>query len=494
MVADDQAVHQLRAKYAVVVGTPTVERVQHIHAVNPQTHVGVIVLLPSSGLRAVASGIFARPLPKGFFLGEDQTLAPAYAVVEGALAALNTSVAREAYTLAVEGGLDMRTLSEALGSGAGGSAGFNALWGPLLSGESAETQLRNAAEALSSALALASEIRFYAPLMALARQSLGPVTPNPTVKRKEGKAAKHPESQEPSKVAFIGLGSMGLPMAKHLHALPEVVGYDVSPVGREAFKESGGRVADSAADCASGAEVLVLMVVNVAQAEDVLLASGALTALAPGACVLFMATGAPGDVLRMQERLTAVRTDVALLDVPVSGGTPRAASGELTLFCGGLEGAPPETAAKARAVLHRLGSIVSLGAVGAGSAAKLSNQHLAGCGISSVAETLAFATVLGLPGRLTRELLLQGPARSWMLGHRGGNMLAGLRQPPTSAITIFVKDMGIVVGEATRRNVSVPLAATVQQQFVFCASLGWDRDDDSGLVRIWELAGIDVRC
>lgn len=437
--------------------------------------------------------MFARPLPKDIFLGEDQTLAPAYAVVEGALTALNTAVAREAYTLAAKGGLELRTLADALGSGAGGSAAFDALWGSLVAGESPDTQLQGAKEALSSALALAGGTRFFAPLMALARQSLGSVTPGTIAKAKSSTTTTQLEERAPSKVAFVGLGAMGLPMAKRLLTLP-VTGYDVSPAGREAFKGCGGRVAESAAECASGAEVLALMVVNVAQAEDVLLASGALTTLAPGACVLFMATGAPGDVLRMQERLTAVRSDVVLLDVPVSGGTPRAASGELTLFCGGLGSAPAETAARARAVLRRLGSIVSLGPVGAGSAAKLSNQHLAGCGISSVAETLAFSTALGLPGRLTRELLLQGPARSWMLGHRGGNMLAGLRQPPTSAITIFVKDMGIVVGEGTRQDVPVPLAATVRQQFNFCASLGWDRDDDSGLVRIWELAGIDVRC
>lgn len=493
MATNEQSVHQLEAGYAVIAGSPAVQQVRHIRAANPQTRLGVVELLPSAGVRAVASGQFSQPLPDGIFLGEDPTLAPAYAIVEGALTALNTAVAREAYTLAATSGLDMRTLTEALGSGAGGGAAFDALWQTLLTGDAAEAQLRSAAKQLDDALALASETHFYTPLMSLARQSLGPITTTAAKEHKATGEAKSPNPQKPQKVAFVGLGAMGLPMAQRLLSLP-VVGYDISSAHRDAFKASGGSVAESAVECATGADVLVLMVVNVAQAEDVLLASEALTALAPGACVLFMATGAPGDVLRMKDRLNAVRDDVVLLDIPVSGGTPRAASGELTLFCGGLEAAPETSAAKARAVLQRLGTIVSLGPVGAGSSAKLSNQHLAGCGISAVAETLAFSTALGLPGRRTRELLLQGPARSWMLGHRGASMLAGLRQPPTSAVTIFVKDMGIVVAEGTRRHVPVPLAATVQQQFNLCTALGWGKDDDSGLVRIWELAGIDVRC
>lgn len=86
---------------------------------------------------------------------------------------------------------------------------------------------------------------------------------------------------------------------------------------------------------------------------------------------------------------------------------------------------------------------------------------------------------LGLPMRLFREVMLTGPAWSWMMGHRGQNMLDGLIQPPTSMISIFVKDMGIVVGEAANYGVPVPLASLVEQQFIAGKSRGWGNDDDS---------------
>lgn len=94
-------------------------------------------------------------------------------------------------------------------------------------------------------------------------------------------------------------------------------------------------------------------------------------------------------------------------------------------------------------------------------------------------ETLAFASRLGLPLRKTRELLLQGPGESWMMGHRGENMLDGLLQPPTSMISIFVKDMGIVTQEAETLGCPVPLASHVSQQFILGSAMGWSRDDDS---------------
>ncbi len=94
-------------------------------------------------------------------------------------------------------------------------------------------------------------------------------------------------------------------------------------------------------------------------------------------------------------------------------------------------------------------------------------------------EALAFAGRLKLPLRETRELLLSGPASSWMMGHRGKNMLDGLLQPPTSSITIFVKDMGIVNQAGRSLKSALPLASLVEQQFIMGVACGWGADDDS---------------
>lgn len=102
-----------------------------------------------------------------------------------------------------------------------------------------------------------------------------------------------------------------------------------------------------------------------------------------------------------------------------------------------------------------------------------------GSHIACVAETLAFAAKLGLPLRQTRELILTGPAQSWMMGHRGKHMLDGLIQPPTSTIDIFVKDTSIVANESRRLGCPAPLISFVQQQFIYASAHGWGLDDDS---------------
>lgn len=211
-----------------------------------------------------------------------------------------------------------------------------------------------------------------------------------------------------------------------------------------------------------------------------------------------MATVPSSEVRRLADRIASIRPDVSLVDCPVSGATPRAATGDLMVFCGGLEDS--QSKGKAYRVLRLLSSSLGNdhylvrvpGGVGRGSAVKLSNQHLAGTHISNVAEIQAFAAKLGMPSRSAHKLLMSGPGWCWVLGHRGVSMLNGLIRPPTSAITIFVKDMGIVVAEAGVLKVRCPLAALVEQQYVFAKSLGWGNDDDSGLVRVWQFADVNV--
>lgn len=120
----------------------------------------------------------------------------------------------------------------------------------------------------------------------------------------------------------------------------------------------------------------------------------------------------------------------------------------------------------------------------------MSDMLNTGSHIITVAETLALASSVGLPLATFRSVVLEGPAWSWMLGHRGQNMLNGLIKPPTSTVEIFIKDMGIVVQQAWTDGVGVPLAATVQQLFTAGQSQGWGGDDDSSIVRLWKPKGL----
>lgn len=176
------------------------------------------------------------------------------------------------------------------------------------------------------------------------------------------------------------------------------------------------------------------------------------------------------------------------MDAPLSGGSTRAAEGDLTILCAGLP--PPQAAGPSLAVLRALSGskgnasnlVLVPGGPGAGAAMKALNQHLAGTHIVLVAEYLALACALGLPLRLTRELWLEGPAASFILFHRGQNMLDGLLRPPTARMDIWTKDLAIVLAEARRRGCGVQLAAAAYQVLLLGNGCGWGADDDSRCV------------
>lgn len=492
----------------VILGTPcpSIESITSLALQNPQSQIGLLVPLPpgpdgDKTLRAAASGFFSPSSvallqdSAAVYLGDRLYLAAAFHVLEQAMWGTNMMIAREAFALAHKNGVDLNLLYNALGNGAAGSHAFRQLWSILIAGKVDEANriTQVAHTALAEGLALASKEVFYAPLMGLSKQAAVRrlAIRDVAVDRRNSvsaEAAIQPEN--PIKVGFVGLGAMGCPMALVLHkAGLNVDGYDVWEPARDAYTQVGGLAVDDVLSAAQGADVFLLIVVNAAQVEDILFHQGALAALADDAVVLVMSTVPASEARKLKTKISGVRPDVGLVDCPVSGAVPRAATGDLMVFCGGLEDIKdPVAQAKAYRVLYLLSSsqgheeyLVRVpGGVGRGSSVKLSNQHLGGTQISNCAEIQAFAAKIGLPGRKAHKLLMSGPGWCWVLGHRGLSMLNGLITPPMSAIDIFVKDMGIVVSEAEALDVPIPLAALVQQQFVFAKSLGWGSDDDSG--------------
>lgn len=219
-----------------------------------------------------------------------------------------------------------------------------------------------------------------------------------------------------TRIALVGLGAMGLPMATNLVAAGFAVrGYDLRPESRAAFAASGGVAAETPAAVAQGADALLLMVVNAAQADDVLFAQGALDAMEPDGIVVLMATCPPKAVEHLAERVAA--TGRRFVDAPVSGGVVGAQAGTLTI----MAAAPAETLAALRPVLEALGDrIFHVGErPGQGATVKAVNQLLCGVHIAAAAEALALAGRVGVDRDVVLEILTGSSAASWMLRDRG---------------------------------------------------------------------------
>jgi 3-hydroxyisobutyrate dehydrogenase len=285
-----------------------------------------------------------------------------------------------------------------------------------------------------------------------------------------------------STVGFIGLGAMGLPMARNLLARGHAVcGFDMRDAAMDALVAAGGRRAESASAAASDADMLILMVVNAAQAEQVLFADGALEALPPGAIVALMATCPPGTVEKLAARVLAAGR--RFVDAPVSGGVVGATGATLTI----MAAAPTETFGAARPVLEALGDkIFHVGdRPGQGAVVKTVNQLLCGVHIAVVAEALSLAGRVGVDANVVLEILGGSSASSWMLKDRGPRMLQA--DPViTSAVDIFVKDLGIVLEAGREAKAALPFAALAHQLFLATSGRGGGSADDSQVIRTYQ--------
>jgi putative dehydrogenase len=283
------------------------------------------------------------------------------------------------------------------------------------------------------------------------------------------------------KIGFVGLGAMGVPMALNLLKAGHTVrGFDVRPGATDALVAVGGAGAASAADAARDAELLWLMVVSGEQAESVLFEQGAAAALPKGAIVGLGCTQAPAHAARTAERLAAM--GLHTLDAPVSGGVAGANTGALTIMCSADEA----VLQRARPALDVMGSrVFDCGrAAGMGSTAKMVNQLLCGVHIAAAAEALHIAERAGVSTATMHEIISVSAGNSWMWGDRGPRMLQD--DPPVrSAVDIFVKDLGIVLGEARSLKAGLPLSAAAMQMFLAASGLGHGAADDSQVIRAY---------
>jgi 3-hydroxyisobutyrate dehydrogenase-like beta-hydroxyacid dehydrogenase len=281
---------------------------------------------------------------------------------------------------------------------------------------------------------------------------------------------------------------MGLPMATRLVAEQfEVAVHDIDE-GRM-YRVHGAAAAPNAAAAADGRDLVIVMTATEEQCRSALFGpEGVIRAESKPAAVAITATVGIEAVVSMAEQLAA--GGIETIDTPVSGGVARAQSGELLL----MVGASTELLEHHSSVLGALAANVAHCGTkpGDGQAVKLINQLLCGVHIVAAAEALGLATAMGLDRKQVWETIRGGAAASFMLDDRGSRMLAEPEDRELkSAISIFVKDLGLVTDVADSRNYPAFVAESAQGVFSAAAAMDLECTDDSSLVDFYDSHRLD---
>ncbi|KAI1495913.1 NAD binding domain of 6-phosphogluconate dehydrogenase-domain-containing protein [Biscogniauxia marginata] len=290
-------------------------------------------------------------------------------------------------------------------------------------------------------------------------------------------------------ISFIGLGAMGFGMATNLvNQGYRVTGFDVWPPTLERFRAAGGDVATTPAEAVKDKNYCVCMVATAQQAQAVLLEGEypVVPALPAGATLLLCSTVPCAYVQSLEAQLAERgRGDVHLIDCPVSGGSARAADGTLSIMAGASDVAFERGRFLLREMADPQKLYIVAGGLGAGSNMKMCHQVLAAVHILAASEGMGFASHLGLGPELARDsILASGEGWAWMFEHRVPRMLTDF-QPVASALTIIVKDTGIITSEARRFGFPTPMTSAAEQVYFSGLGRGYGPDDDSSMVRLY---------
>ena len=280
-------------------------------------------------------------------------------------------------------------------------------------------------------------------------------------------------------VAVIGLGSMGYGIAASaLRGGHKVWGSDINAAQVEKFRGEGG---EASALNTADLDAVAVVVLNAAQTEAVLFGQdGLVPNLKPGAAVLACATVPPAFAKDMEARCG--ETGVHYLDAPISGGSAKAASGQLSIMASGT----PDAFGAARPVLDAIAETVfELGdAAGAGSAMKAVNQLLAGVHIATMAEALTFGMTQGVSPDKFVEVISKCAGTSWMLENRAPHIVAG-DYTPHSSVNIWPKDLGIVLDISKSAGFDAPVTKAALAQFKAAAEMGLGGEDDAAVAKVY---------
>lgn len=282
-------------------------------------------------------------------------------------------------------------------------------------------------------------------------------------------------------IGFIGLGTMGAPMARRLvDAGHRVTVHNRTRAREEPLAAHGARRAAHPAGAAADAELVVTMVSDTPDVEAVVFGeNGVASAIPAGALLVDMSTIAPGATRAFAERLAA-DAGAAWLDAPVSGGSEGAVHGTLSIMVGGAAA----DLERARPALSALGATIThVGPTGAGQVAKAMNQVVIAGTYAAVAEGLVLGLKAGIDVEAAMAALAGGAAGSWGLVNRGPNVVRNA-YPLGFRVRLHRKDLGIALDAARQLGVPLPLAALVEQWETGLIARGHGDEDVSAIGRV----------
>lgn len=283
-----------------------------------------------------------------------------------------------------------------------------------------------------------------------------------------------------AKLAFLGLGVMGYPMAGHLQA----AGHDVTVYNRSTAKaeawvdQHGGALALSARAAAERADFVMACVGNDDDLRSVCLGGDGAFAGMQGGAVFVDHTTVSARVTR-ELCATAAASQISFIDAPVSGGQAGAENGALSVMCGGDQAAYARAAPVIGAYARMCRRI---GASGAGQMTKMCNQIAIAGLVQGLSEALHFARMAGLDGRAVVEVISQGAAGSWQMANRYETMIDG-EFAHGFAVDWMRKDLGICLDAADETGASLPVTALVDQFYKDVQQMGGGRWDTSSLIK-----------
>lgn len=271
-------------------------------------------------------------------------------------------------------------------------------------------------------------------------------------------------------IGFIGLGAMGLPMAKRLlnagHSLTIAVHSNPTPV--KELEKLGATVVSNVLQLVSASDVVISILPADKQIRDIFLNPATFGIMKPGTLVVEMTTATPAVMREVAGQLE--NAGMRVLDAPVSGGVKGAAEGALTIMCGGEEDVYNE----ALPILSAMGTKVLLvGGMGSGKALKAVNQLLVGVNTVIVAEGLALAREMGIDLEIMREVIASSSGNSAAFGNKFSSMAAG-DYSPRFTTALMHKDMGIALTEG--KNISLPMAELANRLYEMLGSEDQNKD------------------
>jgi len=283
-----------------------------------------------------------------------------------------------------------------------------------------------------------------------------------------------------ARIAFLGLGTMGAPMARHLaQAGHFLIVYNRSPEkARDWAAKHGGTVAATAASAAGNADAVISCVGNDSDVEEVTLGpNGAFRNMREGALFVDHTTASARLARRLAEE--GRRLGLLAVDAPVSGGQAGAENGTLAIMCGGSD----EAVEAARSLMEAYAArIVHVGGDGTGQLTKMVNQICIAGVVQGLSEALHFSRSAGLDGAKVFEAVSGGAAQSWQMVNRWSTMDKG-EFDFGFAVDWMRKDLGLTLEEARANGATLPLTALVDQFYAEVQAMGGGRQDTSSLVR-----------